>query len=250
VYGVIVAPVLSSGASEFVSSGGTGSASTINSGGTGYVMAGGSASGTTLAGGGDIVYGTDTSATISAGTQVVEGGGIATGTILSGGIEDVLASGVASGTTIRGTGYGYVFSGGTASGTTISAGTLELASGGSANLVTFSGGGSLLLDDAVHFGGLVAGFAQPDRLDLQNIAYVSTGSSATQLSWTQLTSGASASGTLTVSQGGQSANLTLLGAYVAANFHMQSDGVSGTLVTDPPVMATDSGPFTLVAHHP
>jgi hypothetical protein len=59
------------------------------------------------------------------------------------------------------------------------------------------------------------------------------------------------SGTLVVSQGGQSANITLLGSYVAGNFHIQSDGASGTLVTDPPVPMTDSGPFMLVAmHHP
>jgi hypothetical protein len=70
------------------------------------------------------------------------------------------------------------------------------------------------------------------------------------VSWTQLvSSGANASGTLTVSGGGSSANLTLLGQYVTANFGIQSNGVGGTLVTDPPVAPTDANPVTLVNPH-
>jgi hypothetical protein len=59
--------------------------------------------------------------------------------------------------------------------------------------VAFSGGGTLLLDDAVHFGGLVAGFNVP--ADLLDIAYIS---GTTTSSWTQPTSGANASGTLQI----------------------------------------------------
>jgi hypothetical protein len=54
-------------------------------------------------------------------------------------------------------------------------------------------------------------------------------------SWTQLTSGASASGTLTVKEGASSMTLTLVGSYTSGNFSVTSDGHSGTLVTDPPV---------------
>ena len=43
------------------------------------------------------------------------------------------------------------------------------------------------------------------------------------------------SGTLTVSDGTNTASLTLLGQYVAGNFTKQSDGNGGTLITDPPV---------------
>ena len=172
--------------------------------------------------------------------------------MLSGGIEDVSAGALASGTTIRG-GLEYVFSGGTASGTVLSAGTLEIASGGStgAGPVTFSGGGTLHLDDSIHFGGLVAGFAVPDVMDLADIPFVSSGASgATTVNWNQITSGATGSGTLTVAQGTHSANLTLLGNYVTGNFHLLTDGASGTIVTDPPVTAqTDPGPFALLVPH-
>lgn len=73
---------------------------------------------------------------------------------------------------------------------------MEVQSGGSggSGRVTFSGGGTLQLDDSVHFSGLVAGFAQPDMLDLRDIAFISGTTSA---NWHQLTSGSTASGTLT-----------------------------------------------------
>ena len=79
----------------------------------------------------------------------------------------------------------------------------------------------------------MTGFGQTDGLDLTNLAFVASGASATTVSWTQLTSGASASGTLSVSEGGHTANLTLLGQYMAGNFNIQADGLGGTLVTDP-----------------
>jgi hypothetical protein len=71
------------------------------------------------------------------------------------------------------------------------------------------------------------------------------------LSWTQLTSGASASGTLTVSGGGNAANVTLLGQYVVGQFTKASDGHGGTLVGDPPVAVaqTDPGATGLVNPH-
>jgi len=124
-----------------------------------------------------------------------------------------------------------------------------VASGGSAGLVTFSSGGTLLLDDAVQFGGLVAGFNVPaDKLDLLDIAFIS---GTTTSSWTQLTSGTTGSGTLKISDGtsGTTANITLIGQYVAADFHLTSDGMGGTLVTDPPLTATDANPITLVNPH-
>ncbi len=43
------------------------------------------------------------------------------------------------------------------------------------------------------------------------------------------------SGTLTVTDGTHTARLTMLGSYVAANFHLADDGHGGTLVNDPPV---------------
>ena len=164
--------------------------------------------------------------------------------------------GSASGTVIDSGGFVYVASGGSISGVTISGGTLDLASGASvvsgALTLTFSSGGELVLNDAVQFGGFVAGFSGTDSIDLVDIAYVASGGSGspTTVSWTQLvSSGANASGTLTVSGGGSSANITLLGQYVTANFGIQSNGVGGTLVTDPPVAPTDANPVTLVNPH-
>jgi hypothetical protein len=54
-------------------------------------------------------------------------------------------------------------------------------------------------------------------------------------SWTQKTSGATASGTLTVKEGASSVTLTLVGSYTSGNFTVAADGSGGTLVTDPPV---------------
>jgi autotransporter passenger strand-loop-strand repeat protein len=223
------------------------------SGALDYVLTGGTVSGAILSGGTEIAFGTATSATVAAGTQVVESGGSASATALDGGLQDIASGGTASGTVISG-GYQYVFSGGAASGTVISAGALEVATGGStgAGAVTFSGGGRLLLDDSVHFGGLVAGFAVPDQLDLADVAF-EAGPLGTRVSWTQLTTGASASGSLMVGNGtpATTANITLLGTYITTNFQLGTDGRGGTLVTDPPVApVTDPVPFALVAVHP
>jgi autotransporter passenger strand-loop-strand repeat protein len=177
------------------------------------------------------------------------GGATASATVLGGGFEYVLAGGVAIGTNIKGTGYEYVFSGGIASGAVISSGTLEIASGAStgSGAVNFSSGGILRLDDSVHFGGLVAGFGVLDVMDLADIPFVSAGSSgATSAVWTQ--SGAT-SGSLVVTGGGHSATLTLLGQYTQGRFNILGDGGGGTLITDPPVAMTDSGPFAPVAAH-
>jgi autotransporter passenger strand-loop-strand repeat protein len=254
-FGVVTSVLIGSGASEFVSSGGTASATTI-SGGTSYVISGGTSFAPRLVVGVENVFGTAISAVIGSGTQNVEAGGVASATLISGGIEDVTGGGTASGTVIR-AGYGYVASGGTASGTILSGGFYEVASGAvvsGSGAVTFSGGGILRLDDSVDFGGLVAGFGLNEAMDLADIPFVSSGGSgaATTATWTQLTSsGASASGSLLVAQGTHSANLTLLGTYMTTNFQLQGNGAGGTLVTDPPAATavTDPGPFALVVTH-
>jgi hypothetical protein len=62
---------------------------------------------------------------------------------------------------------------------------------------------------------------------------------------------AGASGTLTVGNGtpATTTNITLLGQYVTANFHIQNDGAGGTLVTDPPVSSTDPNQLALANIH-
>ena len=201
---------------------------TLDSGGVDLVA--GMASGTTVSNGGtELVLGggsTVSAAIFSGGVESVEGTASAT-TVSNGGYEFVAAGGSADGTIIDSGGFVYVASGGSISGVTISDGTLDLTSGAvvtsGALAVTFSSGGELILNDAVHFGGLVAGFSGTDSMDLVNIPYVTSGGSGSQttVSWMQPTSSANASGTLTVSEGGSTANITLLGQYVAGNFSIQ-----------------------------
>jgi autotransporter passenger strand-loop-strand repeat protein len=128
----------------------------------------------------------------------------------------------------------FVVSGGTASRATINSGFMDVMSGGTvgASTVTFSGGGILQLDDSQHFGGLVAGFAQPDLLDLRDIAFIS---GTTSVSFVEAAS--NLSGTLTVGNGtpGTTANITLIGQYMAGQFQIQTDGAGGTTVLGPPV---------------
>jgi hypothetical protein len=130
-----------------------------------------------------------------------------------------------------------VVGGGVATDAIISGGTLDIRSGGSigtgATTFATSGGGTLLLENSLTFSGLVAGFGKPDRLDFRDIAFTSGATSAT---WSQ----SGTSGTLTVSSGTHTAALTLIGQYVAGNFHVSTDGHGGTFVTDPPVSASEN----------
>jgi hypothetical protein len=120
--------------------------------------------------------------------------------------------------------------GGVARGAIISGGTLDIKSGGSTNTTTFatSGGGTLLLESSLTFSGLVAGFGKPDQLDFRDIAFTS---GVTHATWTQ---NAASRGTLAVTDGSHTADITLLGQYVTADFHVRTDNHGGTFVTDPP----------------
>jgi hypothetical protein len=123
-----------------------------------------------------------------------------------------------------------------------------VASGGSAGSVLFASGGILQLDSLMAFGGTISGFHLGDEIDLRGLAFTS---GTTNLSWTQLTSGANASGTLTVSSGAAVETLTLLGQYSQGSFSATSDGHGGTVITDPPAGAMiDPNPPPLAgAHH-
>jgi autotransporter passenger strand-loop-strand repeat protein len=162
----------------------------------------------------------------SGGMEVVSSGGTTSGAILSGGQETVLRGGHASGTVISSGGYEIVSSGGTAVATHISGGTLEVESGGTASGLIFSSGGTLQLDSGSHLSGTISGFHLGEAIDLRGLAF----SSSSPLSWTQKTSGANASGTLTVKEGGSSMTLTLVGSYTSGNFSVTSDGHGGTTV--------------------
>jgi antigen 43 len=261
VYGTAVGTTINSGGNDFdfgvesgttinsgiqvVERGASASGTTVSAGGVEYVFSGGAVSGSKLNGGVDLVFGTAIGTTVnSGGHDYVQSGGIDSATLVNnGGVQMVSAEGSALSGFINSGGTEYIGSGGFASGTTISGGLVEVASGAvtSGSLFTFalSGGGTLRLDDSQHFAstGLVAGFGPPKQtegIDFVDIPFVS---GATTLNWNQLTSGSTASGTLTVSGGGLIANITLLGQYLAGadgSFNIASDGHGGTLVSDPP----------------
>jgi autotransporter passenger strand-loop-strand repeat protein len=217
-FGTVSGATVSSGGIEVVSSGGTESATVVSSGGTDVVASGGTEFGTQLRGGQDVVL----------------AGGTASGTTVSSGLQDVF--GLASGTIVSSGGFELVFSGGVASGTTISGGFMEVMSGGSiggaAGTVSFAGSGSLQLDDSQHFLGRVGGFQSGTLLDLSDIPFVGT----TTVGFMQ----AAGSATLTVSDHmGHTANLTLLGMFMAGQFNIAADGHGGTVVFDPPVSSSD-----------
>jgi len=173
------------------------------------------------------VFASDTSASIlNGGAQdVVAGGTAIDGTIARGGTQYV--AGRASDTTLDG-GTQQVFAGGTIDGATISDGLLEMQSGAAGSgTITFSGGGTLRLDGTGAYGFLVAGFAVPDIFDFSAIAFASA---------TKQYVGNTSGGTLTVSDGTNSASILLLGNYSLASFNLGPEsGGTGTVVTDPPV---------------
>ena len=233
VHTVASSTAILSGGEQSVAATGIAADSIIAGGGLEYIATSGIDSGATASSGGDqIVFGNALGTMLNGGTQEVHT--LASGTtVSSGGRQLVDKTGVASNTTIGAGGQEIVSSGGTASGPTIGGGTLEIADGGTADGIAFAGGGTLLLDDAPLFVGRISGFAVPDQIDLANIAFHS---GTTTFTWTQQTG----SGTLKVSDGSNTANLVLIGSYTSGQFHIQSDGASGTLVTDPPDPASNA----------
>lgn len=228
------------GGEQYVDVGGTASGTVVSGGG--FTVVFGSGLGLTVQGGGDVYdYGLASGTAVSnGGLQVVEAGAVDSGTTVeSGGLDYVASAGSAVGSLLTSGGSEFVEAGGTASNPTISGGTLEIASGGTtAGTVTFalSGGGTLRLDDSIHFGGLVAGFGLPDQIDLSDIAFTRRRTSASFVEAVGNTSG-----TLTVTDGTHTVHLTLIGQYTTGNFKLQSDGHGGTLVLDPPVSSTPGG---------
>jgi hypothetical protein len=110
------------------------------------------------------------------------------------------------------------------------AGALEFTGGvGPGQAVTFDAGstGTLRLDQSQGFAGTVAGLAHSGSnfLDLSDIAF-GAGTKATY-------SGTAAGGTLHVTDGTHTANISLIGDYTGATFVAATDNHGGTLVHDP-----------------
>ena len=105
--------------------------------------------------------------------------------------------------------------------------------------VTFANGngGTLLLNDSMQFNGLVAGFSGSAQIDLADIPYEA---GTTTFLWTQAVTNANASGTLTVSEGANAANITLLGQYSQTSFAL-AGGAGGTVVTSTSMVESIDG---------
>jgi len=86
------------------------------------------------------------------------------------------------------------------------------------------GSGTLQLGDSQAYTGDISGFSATgaSTLDLRDIGFVDSGEATF--------SGTSSSGTLTVTDGTHTANITLMGDYLGVNFVAGSDGSGGTTV--------------------
>jgi hypothetical protein len=106
--------------------------------------------------------------------------------------------------------------------TTIGAGeTLELTSAYSGELSFAAHTGTLKLDNSATFAGTVAGMTGQDAIDFADI-------DPTKVKPLSYTSG----GTLSVTDGTHTANIALLGSYLASTFVASSDGYGGTSVVE------------------
>ena len=93
--------------------------------------------------------------------------------------------------------------------------------------VTFAGStGTLMLDNSTSFAGTVAGMTGSDAINLTDINFATI--------QTPTFNGDSSGGTLSVTDGVHTANIALLGNYLASTFTTSSNGHGGTLVVDPP----------------
>jgi autotransporter passenger strand-loop-strand repeat protein len=228
-----------SSGSELNVAGTTTSNITVFSGGIetvsfGGVVTGASAARTTISGEVDLLSGGRLGfATVSSGgaLNVSDGGSAANIIVSSGGTLNVAGT-TTSNVTVSSGGMETVSSGGVASGTTIAGGTLEISNGGSdGGKVTFAANTGTLLLDSTTFGGTVAGMTGQDTIDLRNFNFATA----------QVTSSVTAaSATLTVSAGGDVAQIILIGNYMASTFSPSNDGFGGTSIVDPHVSASQA----------
>src|SRR5262245_33391964 len=104
--------------------------------------------------------------------------------------------------------------------------------------VTFASGatGSLILDASSQFTGTIAGLNSSAPFNKIALCYIAFGSNTTVA---YLASSAD-TGTLTVSDGTNTANIALLGQYSPTSFNIASDGHGGTMVVDPSLSTSGS----------
>lgn len=105
----------------------------------------------------------------------------------------------------------------------------SVAAGSSVTFATTTGG-DLDLIDSRQFGAAIHGFGgtNTDEIELHDINFSSSGF---KLAY----AGSTTSGTLTVTDGTDTAHFEMFGNYTTANFHASSDPSGGTRIFDPPV---------------
>ncbi len=104
-------------------------------------------------------------------------------------------------------------------------GTLDFEASSTAHVVFGSGASETLkLGDSFHFNGTISGFAGSDVIDLADLA-----SATTSISYQENAAGTG--GTLAISDGAHTVELSMLGHYTTDNFSIASNGVSGSLIT-------------------
>ena len=104
--------------------------------------------------------------------------------------------------------------------------TVELGSAYPSQVTFFGPTGTLKLDNSASFNGTVAGMTAQDAIDFADINFSSV--------QTPTFNGTASGGTLSITNGTHTANIALLGNYMASTFVASSDGHGGTLVVDPP----------------
>ena len=98
--------------------------------------------------------------------------------------------------------------------------------GPSASAVTFAGTtGTLKLEAPQAFTGVVSGLSSADAIDLAGFAYSANLQATYQ--------GNASGGTLTVSDGAETAHIALSGNYLSSSWTLSDDGNGGTTVVDP-----------------
>jgi hypothetical protein len=137
-----------------------------------------------------------------------------------------------------------------------SGGTFEITAASTQDIIFSNNSGTtgnLVLDDSVDYTGVISGFsgdgtvANSDAIDLKDVNFAQL----TQETFTENSAGTG--GTLTVSDGTHTANIDLVGNFNIANFKFLSDPTGGTMVIDPPVVASQNGPGSVtheVEHDP
>ena len=119
--------------------------------------------------------------------------------------------------------------------------TLEVVSAYSCQISFATSTGTLDLLNSLSFAGTVAGMTGQHTIDFADI-------DPTKVQEPSY-SGTASGGTLTVTDGSHTANIALLGDYMASTFVTSSDSHGGTNVVDPSATGTSQTSFLVQLHH-